>query len=236
MKVLAESSALRARKVRSDRKPVSPVTAHESVYRQLKDRILFGGFKPGEPVTLRGIALDLQVGLMPIREAVRRLIAERALEMRDNRRVLVPPMSKEKFEQILYARLAFEPDLAARSCAHLTPEIIDGIEAIDNRLDLSVLNGDAERYMRGNFQFHFAIYERAGADMLAALVESVWLQFGPFMRMAYGRVGTGDLTDHHEEAIAAMRAGKPELVRCAIANDISQGMGFIGESVLDSVQ
>jgi DNA-binding GntR family transcriptional regulator len=251
MKVLAESSTLRGRTVRPDRKrrasmqsidaapelatiavAAPPVTAHETVYRQLKDRILFGGFLPGEPVTLRGLSDELQIGMMPIREAVRRLTAERALEMRDNRRVLVPPMTRQRFDQILFARLAFEPELAARAATFLTPALIDTIEAIDNSIDLSVLKGDAERYMRGNYQFHFTLYELTKADVLCQLAEGIWLQFGPFMRMAYGRVGTGELTDHHEQAIAAMRAGSAPALRQAIADDISQGMGFIGESLL----
>jgi DNA-binding GntR family transcriptional regulator len=64
------------------------------------------------------------------------------------------------------------------------------------------------------------------------LVESVWLQFGPFMRMAYGRIGTSTIEDHHEFAIAAMKAGDAAGLRSAIDADIGQGMGFIGEAVL----
>ena len=75
-----------------------------------------------------------------------------------------------------------------------------------------MLNGDVDGYMRGNFQFHFALYEHAGADTLQALVESIWLQFGPFMRMAYGRIGTSKLEDHHHAALDAMRRGDAERV------------------------
>jgi DNA-binding GntR family transcriptional regulator len=65
-------------------------------------------------------------------------------------------------------------------------------------------------------------------------VESIWLQFGPFMRMAYGRIGTSTIEDHHEFAIAAMKARDAEGLRAAIDADIGQGMGFIGEAVLSS--
>ena len=208
------------------------VTTHESVYRRLRQRILFGGFKPGGAITLRGLAQDMDVSPMPVREAVRRLIAERALAMQDNRRVLVPPMDRLKFEQILFARCALEPELASRALPHLTPARIDEIEEIDAHIDQSMQNGDVEGYMRCNHQFHFAIYELAGAETLVALVESIWLQFGPFMRMAYGRLGTSMLEDHHEAAIAAMRRGDEAGLRSAIAADIGQGMGFIGEAIL----
>ncbi len=212
------------------------VTTHESVYRLLRERIFFGGFLPGGAVTLRGLAEELGVSPMPVREAVRRLIAERALTMQDNRRVLVPAMTREKFEQILFAREALEPELAARALPRLTSAGIDAITQIDRRIDESMLNGDVDGYMRGNFRFHFTLYDHAGADTLQALVESIWLQFGPFMRMAYGRIGTSKLEDYHHAALDAMRRADASALRRALAADIRQGMGFIGDVALGVIQ
>jgi DNA-binding GntR family transcriptional regulator len=208
------------------------MTAHEAVYRRLRERILFGGFLPGGSVTLRGLALELGVSPMPVREAVRRLIAERALVLRDNRRVLVAPMTREKFEQVLFARSTLESELAARALANMRRADIDEIERIDDSIDKAMSEGDVSGYLRANHMFHFTIYRLARADMLLALVESVWLQFGPFMRMAYGRFGTSKLEDQHDAAIAAMRRGDVAGLRYAIAADIEQGMGFIGEGLL----
>ncbi|MGZ8409632.1 MAG: GntR family transcriptional regulator [Hyphomicrobium sp.] len=208
------------------------LTTHEEVYRRLREQILYGGIKPGSAVTLRGLADELGVSPMPVREAVRRLIAERALLLQDNRRVMVAPMTRETFEQILFARRALEPELAARALAKLTKADIAAIEAVDGSIDTAMRAGDTEGYMRANHQFHFAIYRKSEAWTLVALVESIWLQFGPFMRMAYGRIGTSTIEDHHEFAIAAMKKGSAADLRKAIDSDIGQGMGFIGEAVL----
>lgn len=208
------------------------VTTHESVYRGLRNRILFGGFLPGSAVTLRGLAEDMGVSPMPIREAVRRLIAERALLMQDNRRVLVPPMTQEKFEQIVFSRKILEPELAARAMDRIGPAEIREIAAHDKAVDRAMAEGDVQGYMESNFRFHFAIYERARADTLMALVESIWLQFGPFMHMAYSRWGTSALEDQHQAAIAALKRRDRKALRAAIAADAGQGMSFIGEAVL----
>lgn len=208
------------------------LTTHEEVYRRLREQILYGGIKPGSAVTLRGLADELGVSPMPVREAVRRLIAERALLLQDNRRVLVPPMSRDTFEQILFARRALEPELSARALQKLTKKDIAAIEAIDMAIDRAMRAGDTEGYMRANHLFHFSIYRKSEAWTLVALVESIWLQFGPFMRMAYGRIGTSTIEDHHEFALAAMRKGDAQGLRSAIDADIGQGMGFIGEAVL----
>lgn len=208
------------------------LTTHESVYRGLRDRILFGGFLPGSAVTLRGLAEDMGVSPMPIREAVRRLIAERALKLQDNRRVLVPPMTAETFEQIIFARRILEPELAARAMDRIGAAEIKQIIIHDKAIDRAMAVGDVHGYMQNNYRFHFAIYSRAQADTLLALVDSIWMQFGPFMRMAYGRFGTSDLEDQHQAAIAALERRDRKALKAAIAADISQGMSFIGESVL----
>ena len=215
-----------------DSERIVGLTTHEEVYRRLREQILYGGIKPGSAVTLRGLADELGVSPMPVREAVRRLIAERALLLQDNRRVLVPPMTRDTFDQILFARRALEPELAARALAKLTQRDIAAIQATDNAIDTAMRAGDTEGYMRANHQFHFSIYRRSEAWTLVALVDSIWLQFGPFMRMAYGRIGTSTIEDHHEFALAAMRKGDAEGLRKAIEADIGQGMGFIGEAIL----
>lgn len=86
--------------------------------------------------------------------------------------------------------------------------------------------------MRANHAFHFTIYRLSGADTLLALVESVWLQFGPFMRTVYGRYGTSNLDDQHRRAIAAIAANNEKELRDAIDEDIRQGFQFIRDEVM----
>lgn len=208
------------------------VSAHERVYQGLRQRLLTGGFLPGRPVTLRGIATQLNVSPMPVRDAVRRLIAERALEMQDNRRVLVPAMTAERFDQIVWARRQLELELAERAFANIDAGALAWIDQIDEAIPRALATGDIEGYMRGNYEFHFAIYCCARADMLLALLESVWLQFAPFMRVVYGRLGTEAMTDEHVNARIALRnRDRVGLVK-AITADITQGMQIIGQDVL----
>jgi DNA-binding GntR family transcriptional regulator len=230
--VSASAKTSQASEESRDSERIVGLTTHEEVYRRLREQILYGGIKPGSAVTLRGLADELGVSSMPVREAVRRLIAERALLLQDNRRVMVPPMTRDTFEQILFARRALEPELAARALPKLTKKDIAAIEATDMAIDRAMRAGDTEGYMRANHQFHFSIYRKSEAWTLVALVESIWLQFGPFMRTAYGRIGTSTIEDHHEFALAAMNKGDVQGLRSAIDADIGQGMGFIGEAIL----
>ena len=60
---------------------------HQAIYHQIRDLILFGILVPGQAVTIQGLVDLIGAGMTPVREAIRRLTAEGALEIGGNRRV-----------------------------------------------------------------------------------------------------------------------------------------------------
>ncbi|QUS54325.1 GntR family transcriptional regulator [Pseudovibrio brasiliensis] len=207
------------------------IPVHEQVYRQLRERILFGGFLPGKAVTLRGLAEELGVSAMPVREAVRRLIAENALELHGNRRVSIPDVSQEIVDEIWSARRLLEVELASKALLHLGDDDIKALQDIDDQIDLALETGDVEGYMRGNYEFHFYLYSKSRSEILIKLVKNLWVQFGPFMRLVYGRSGTANLEDQHKQALEALKTRDQKALQVALEEDIAQGMGFIRESL-----
>ncbi|MGH0000462.1 GntR family transcriptional regulator [Pseudovibrio ascidiaceicola] len=207
------------------------IPVHEQVYRQLRERILFGGFLPGKAVTLRGLADELGVSAMPVREAVRRLIAENALELHGNRRVSIPDVCIDIIDEIWSARRLLEVELASKALAHLKKEDIQVLQDIDDQIDVALETGDVEGYMRGNYEFHFYLYSKSHSEILIKLVKNLWVQFGPFMRLVYGRSGTANLEDQHKQALEALKSRDQNALNDALEADIAQGMGFIRESL-----
>jgi len=193
---------------------------------------LAGRFVPGKAVTLRGLAEELGVSPMPVREVIQRLAAENALEIRANGRVQVPDMTASRFSEILKARLILEPELAEMALSNLMQTDGDRLVELDDAIDASLGTGDAEAYMRLNHAFHFAIYRASRSEILLPLTESLWLQFAPYMRTVYGRVGTSSLVDWHKEAIKAVREHDAHALCEAIAADIRDGMGILGRKGL----
>ncbi|WP_209016028.1 GntR family transcriptional regulator [Roseibium sp. RKSG952] len=216
----------------SDPEPSGRGATRIQVAAAVRNALLTGRFIPGKAVTLRGLAKELGVSPMPVREVIQRLAAEKALEIQPNGRVQVPQMSRTRFDEILKTRLLLEPELAAMALGGLSAPDVRELERIDEHLDESLKSGDAEAYMQLNHAFHFRLYEAAGSEIMLPMVESLWLQFAPFMRTVYGRVGTVSLVDQHREAIAAITAKDTERLRRAIAADIADGMGIIGRENL----
>ena len=119
------------------------VPSHELTYVRLRDMVLFGTLAPGQPVTIQGLISDLGAGMTPVREAIRRLTAEGALEPQGNRRVTVPRLEPGVLDQLAYARLTIEPRLAELAAANLTPALIaklaeSGVHTRDDLADLAI--------------------------------------------------------------------------------------------------
>ncbi len=212
--------------------PAGRVVTRDRVEAAVRDALLTGQFVPGHAVTLRGLASQLDVSLMPVREAIRGLSAANALDVLPNGRIRVPTMTRQRFDELLHARVLLEPHLAMLALPNLV-DLTDDLTRIDDAIDVSLVTGDVSTYMRRNHEFHFRIYRASASQIILPLVEHVWLQFAPFMRTAYGRVGTSALEDQHKEAIAAIRENDAEKLRVAIERDILDGMGLIGHSVLE---
>lgn len=205
---------------------------HDKVYRALRDALVTGRIVPGRAVTLRGLAQSLGVSPMPVREAIRRIAAEGGLVVGANRRVWVPDMDVERFDELVRVRSLLEPEAAVRALPHIDEARLERLRAIDAAIDVALESGDVEGYMSGNHRFHFEIYGAGPSRVLVPLIESLWLQFGPFMRSVYGRLGTAALVDHHVHALDAIAAGDAARLAEAIRADIMDGMDLIDGTVL----
>lgn len=198
--------------------------AHEQVYQTLRSQILFGELVPGQPVTIQGLTDSLNVGMTPVREAIRRLISDGALVFQGNRRVSVPLLSAGDVEEMIFARKSIESELSRRAATNLNSRDIDQLAQIDDQLDRAIADGDVGGYLRLNQAFHEQLYAHANAPILSDLAERLWLRFGPSLRVVCGRFGTQNLPDRHKEILNALREGDAEQAANATAQDVEQGM------------
>ena len=214
-------------------KIISKRPEHQAVYRQLRDMIMFGILVPGQAVTIQGLVEVIGGGMTPVREAIRRLAAEGALEIGHNRRVTVPEMTLKTLDEISFARLAIEPRLTELAARRMSDQCLVDLVAIDDEIDAAIASGNVERYLEFNYRFHFRLYEQADAPVLSRMSQSLWLQSGPALRIVCGRYGTANLPDKHDEALSALREGNPARAAKAISDDIRQGLGQVRLTLSD---
>lgn len=207
------------------------IPTHEVTYTRLRDMILYGVLAPGQPVTIQGLIGDMAVGMTPVREAIRRLTAEGALLPQGNRRVTVPRLTAGLLDQIAFARATIEPKLAELACDHVSPLLLDRLRALDRPIYAAIKAHDVQAYLQHNHAFHFALYEASGAEVLVDMARSLWLRFGPSLRVVVARDGALALPDLHVEALAAMERGDASGLAAAMGLDIAQGVEQVQQAL-----
>ena len=203
---------------------------HQAVYETLRDRILLGRFAPGQPMTIQGLAETLGAGMTPVREAIRRLTSEHALETLGNRRVIVPILSQQQLDDIYYLRLIVEPELARRAVKHAKKHQVKAFAEIDKSVNAAIESGDIGAYLERNRAFHFGIYALANAPILMRTAQSLWLQVGPSLRVVCGRYGTANLPDKHLDVLQALLDKDADSAASAMRADLEQGIVLMRQS------
>jgi DNA-binding GntR family transcriptional regulator len=197
-------------------------TMRVQVYRELARGLMAGMFKPGEAVTLRTLAARLGTSAMPVREAVSRLIAERALVLLPNRSVIVPRMSRARFTELSETRQMLEGTAAEAACALATPALLRELSEINDALKRCITDGDFHGALAQNMTFHFTLYRASGKQVVLSLIEILWLQAGPFLALSLTTPGVRWTARHHHTVLAAMRASAGPETRRAIEADIQE--------------
>jgi DNA-binding GntR family transcriptional regulator len=206
---------------------VDTVPLHEKVYLELVRALMSGQFEPGQKLTSRKLAKELGTSDMPVRSAFMRLQALRALSPMPNGSVEVPLISAERFSQLTDVRTILEGSATELAVKLINGNNLRAIRRHCGQLTMAARNGDIGDYLRKNYDFKFSIYRHCGNEQMIFLIETVWMQVGPFLRNLSAGFEDGlssilDI-DYHEEALAAIEAQDAERARAAIVSDITEG-------------
>ncbi len=202
------------------------VTITQWVYSMLRNAVMNGEILPGRALTIRELAALLDVSPMPIREALRQLAAEGALEIQGNRRVLVPHMTAMKFDELCEARIAIESHAAARALPYIDNVKLDELRQLDRLIDDAQEQGNLNKISILNQNFHRSLYTANPHQVTLPLIESIWLQLGPFMRLATNHLKDHYLVDRHNDAMQAIERKDAFALQIAISADIREGFAF----------
>lgn len=207
--------------------PEPKLSAHDRVYRGVRNQIMFGQIDPGQALTLRGIGDSYGVSMTPARESVQRLVAEGALSMSGSGRISTPELTNERIEELSALRSLIEVELASRALPRAHLALIERLQAINGMVGTAISEYDAVAYIRTNLEFHRTLYLRAQAPAMLAMAETVWLQLGPTMRSLYGRLKRKEPPHFHKLILSALAAGDEPSLRIAVRSDVTQSLRML---------
>jgi len=227
-------------------KPLLRQTLSGDVYAQLKELLMSGRMMPGQQLSLRSTAEALGVSVMPVREAIQRLVAEKALEVGPSRVVRVPTMNVSQFLELSSIRINLEGFAVEQACLRIDQAALLRIETLNRAFDdeLEQQNPDGTKVISINKDLHFSIYRCAQMPMLLQLIEALWLRIGPILnydlRSGSKRLETRAIVDnytrllktvnHHTSLVEALKKQDSNAARAALKSDIENAAQFVMSS------
>lgn len=203
---------------------LQPVAINEAVYRALRDRLMRGDFAPGQCLGIEELAQAMNTSTMPVRAALNRLAEQRVLERNKSRSMQVPSLTLERLEDICRSRLLLEGALTAWATPRLVSSDLDLLKDLARKIARALKTpATIDLGLVHNQAFHFTIYQAADSPTLLAMVESLWLQSGPYLRAARAlmhRAQGPDLALHDLILQAVVERDAPA-ARAAIEQDIA---------------
>lgn len=204
--------------------PILAETVQDRIYRRLRELIMQGRFQPGQRLKIQELADLFGTSSQPVREAIRQLEAERAVEALPNRSARIPALSAGMIADLRHTRHAVEGLAVALAAARVGPAELRTLTALLAQGVAADESGDIDASLAANQAFHFTLYGFSGSRLLPPMIERLWMLAGPYLRRsALGfdmRQGRGTL--FHAEALAALRVGDAAAAQRAVLADIDR--------------
>ncbi len=206
--------------------PIEHETLGEKVYRDLREMLIGGEFAPGEKLTLRPLAAALGTSLMPVRDALRQLMVDQAIELLPNRAFRVPIMSRSGFQELRDIRIKLEGMAVEAAALRITPAELKDMQRYAADFDKEC---DRPRPVPGklillNKNLHFTAYRAARMPYLLQIIEGLWTRIGPVLnldvRHGSQRIANRVPCEHHARLVNALAMHDPKEAREALSADI----------------
>jgi DNA-binding GntR family transcriptional regulator len=213
-------------------------TLQDNVYDYVREGLMVGQFEPGAHLTVRGVAALIGTSVMPVREAIRRLTSEGALEPLSTGATRVPTFDLPKLQDLTEIRLNVE-GLATRRAAHrITDQELMELDSLNIEVQKAIDGGDLAAQSKANEHFHFCIYRAAQSSELLRIIENLWLQLGPYLAWVLKRVEQVPTRDrggrtfrHHKDIVIALRRHDAVHAEAALCADLKTSAAFLIENI-----
>ena len=187
---------------------VNEPSLREMVRESLLQRIGDGLLNPGERVMETSLAKQLGVSSIPVREAIRELVAMGVLEAERNRGAWVRKVSLAETLEALQVRAALE-SLAAQTAAPRLAGRCAPLRRVARQIVAAARKRDFVAFQHENQRFHRMIVEASGNGVLLRLWDS--LAFEVRTRFVLEHVTSDDpitLARQHELIAEALENGQ----------------------------
>src|SRR5690349_18687544 len=191
-------------------RPIERRTVAAEAAEILRQRILSGEIRAGQPIRQEQIAQELGVSRIPLREALKQLEAEGFVTIAPHKGAVVSTLSVEEAEELFALRLQLETWLLKEAIPRMREADFAHLDAI---IDLSRApdkdtGGNLARWGELNWQSHEALYRPAGRPLSLKVLKRIHDNLDRYLRLQIAITRDWDRAyQDHQDFFALSREG-----------------------------
>lgn len=192
---------------------------------ELKTAVITGKLAPGERLSEEQLAYSLNVGRVPLHEALRRLEAEGYVSFLPNHQIAVSRPTVEELREYYTIASVLEGLAARLAVERARPEELSRLRELHQLLREAYKKKDLGRYFEANSNFHHFIAEIAGNERLYHLIEQLRHEIQKTRILSLHLPQRLDYSmREHGQILDAFLKKNPELAEAAVVKHLQNQM------------
>jgi DNA-binding GntR family transcriptional regulator len=159
-------------------------TRTEAVLDLIKEDILSGALKSGEPLRQSSLAEKYQVSRIPIREALLQLESQGLVRMEAHKGAIVTEISIDEIDELFQLRAILEPHILESAIPNMDEECFEKCDKILTKLEKALDNKkDIDQWSEYNYEFHKTLYQPANLKHTLDLISTLNTRSDRYIRL-----------------------------------------------------
>lgn len=189
--------------------PLSAQSKSQRAYDWIRQRIVASDFPPGHRLVLPAIASELEMSVVPVREAIRQLEAVGLVSFERNVGARVAMVDDADYRFSMQSLSILEGAATALAARTLTGEDLRAARDVNERMIAQLDHFDPRVFTALNQQFHALLFARCANPRMLELVNAEWARLGHLRESTFifvpGRAA--ESVREHEDIVASIEAG-----------------------------
>jgi len=203
--------------------PPGRETLRDQIYASLKEAILSGKVRPGEPLRETEVAEQMGVSQSPVREALRYLEREGLVVTVPRKGTTVVELGAADVEEIYTLRQVIESLAARRAAEKATSDDLAKLRALIEEMEQAARAGDIVALVEKDYEFHAQICRMAQHSRLLQVWENAHAQVRAFLSFKDQLLSDLEMIpSSHQPLVEALAAGDGERAEQVMKSHIEE--------------
>lgn len=177
------------------------VTAREAALAGLRQQIRAGILAPGQRISQRKAADDLECSIVPVREALQTLEAEGQVSYSPQRGYFVAALDPEELLEIYRIRALLEDDAVREAVPKLDASALRVLNILLDEVEEAAANGLVPEMIAADRRMHFTLYAASGLPRLVGLIRMLWDSTDRYRAQYYADPAHRELVSEEHRAL-----------------------------------